>query len=216
MAEALRSLLSNDLAMTCVVAAGSLLAVWVPFYRALKIGLVALSATRRIENRELARGLQRGLVDADEPLALLTLRVLGKSLRENRESHPSEFIVDATKQYALNEFEGSFSRPISMYANVLPPIGFIGTTGGLLILFLSMRVASDSLELGALAMALTSSLFALVGFTILEGFKIRLYRRALAAVQDAFRFYRAVDSRGPAGDSGRPGLDPASAASSAS
>ena len=69
-------------------------------------------------------------------------------------------------------------------------IGFIGTTGGLLVLFLSMRIASDSLEIGALAMALTSSIFALIGFAILEGVKIRLYGRMLGGLDDALSFYR--------------------------
>ena len=71
-----------------------------------------------------------------------------------------------------------------MYANILPPIGFIGTTGGLLILFLSMHMADSSLELGALAVALLSSIFALVGFSMLEGWKIRLYGRLLACVDE--------------------------------
>jgi hypothetical protein len=77
-----------------------------------------------------------------------------------------------------------------MYTNILPPIGFIGTTFGFMILFLSMRMENDSLELGALAMALSSSLFALVGFALLEGLKIRLYRRLLSGLDDAIRFHR--------------------------
>ncbi len=83
-----------------------------------------------------------------------------------------------------------------MYANVLPPIGFIGTTAGLLILFLSMRVANETLELGALAVALTSSLFALIGFTILEGMKIRLYGRMVGGMDEAVAYYRKRAQQG--------------------
>ena len=82
-----------------------------------------------------------------------------------------------------------------MCANILPPIGFIGTTGGLMILFVSMRVASDSLELGALAVALGSSIFALVGYTFLEGLRFRLYRRLLARLDDAQEFQRQLAQR---------------------
>jgi hypothetical protein len=65
-----------------------------------------------------------------------------------------------------------------------------GTTCGLLILFLSMRIANDSLEMGALALALTSSIFALIGYAALEGFKIRLYHRMISRIDDALIFYR--------------------------
>jgi hypothetical protein len=54
-----------------------------------------------------------------------------------------------------------------------------------------MRMANDSLELGALAMALSSSLFALVGFALLEGLKIKLYRRLLSGLDAAVRFHRS-------------------------
>ena len=45
----------------------------------------------------------------------------------------------------------------------LPPLGFIGTTLGLLILFVSMHVGDETLKLGALAFALTSRVCALLG-----------------------------------------------------
>jgi len=71
-----------------------------------------------------------------------------------------------------------------MYANILPPIGFIGTTAGLMVLFTSMRLASDNLELGGLALALSSTLYALLGYATIEGLKIRLYRRFLECLDD--------------------------------
>ena len=66
----------------------------------------------------------------------------------------------------------------------------LGTTGGLFVLFLSMQIASGSLELSALAMALTSSIFALVAFAILEALKFQLYRRMLERIDDAMSFHR--------------------------
>jgi hypothetical protein len=124
------------------------------------------------------------------------IRVLQKSLREGeREGQPSDFIFDATRQYILNEYEHHYSRLITMYASLLPPIGFIGTTGGMLILFLSMHLADDSLELGALAIALTSSVFALIAYAGLEGLKIRLYARLLGSIRDVEALYHKADAR---------------------
>jgi hypothetical protein len=99
-----------------------------------------------------------------------------------REACPADFVVDASRQYVSHAYETQYAQPISMCANILPPIGFIGTTGGL---FVSMQIGSDSLELGALAAALTSRIFALLGFAILEGLKFRLYRRLLDRLSDA-------------------------------
>ena len=181
--------MQSDLGITLMVSGVSLLAIWVPFYRGLLLCGQALGATRRLAPGELSRRLKQRGEAAGEPVGLRMLRVLGKSLRE-RDGQPTEFVVDASRQYAAHEYDASYARPISMYANILPPIGFIGTTGGLLVLFLSMRMASDSLEMGALALALTSSIFALIGFAVLEAAKIRLYSRMLAGLDDALAFYR--------------------------
>jgi hypothetical protein len=177
--------------VTMLVSVVSLVAVWVPFYRGLKVCLQGLGATRRLGQGEIARLLGQRAAERGEPVVLRLLRVLGKTLKESSGAHPTEFVIDASRQCVVHEYDASYARPISMYANILPPIGFIGTTGGLLILFVSMRVASDSLEIGALAMALTSSIFALIGFAVLEGAKIRLYGRMLAGLDDALAFYRS-------------------------
>ena len=95
----------------------------------------------------------------------------------------------------VNEYDTHYAHPISMYANLRPPIGFIGTTGGMLILFLSMHFSNSSLEIGALAVALTSSIFALIGFSALEGLKIRLYGRLLGSLSDVHALYREADSK---------------------
>jgi hypothetical protein len=183
----LDSFLSAELGVTALVSAVALLAVWVPFYRGLKLSLRARGATRRVARKALAEGAgAEGEVDC---LALLMARVLAKSLRESQ-GHPAEFVIDASRQYVHNEYDSNYARLISMYANLLPPIGFIGTTTGMLILFFSMHTSSASLELGALALALTSSIFALVGFALLEAIKIRLYGRLLVCLDDAARLGR--------------------------
>ena len=114
--------ISFDLVLTCTVSALALLAVWFPLYRGLRLCLEARGATRRLDAAELRRRLDQPLGAPGEPLALLMVRTLVRSLRESS-GHPREFVIDATKQYVVNEYDMNFARPISMYANLLPPIG---------------------------------------------------------------------------------------------
>jgi hypothetical protein len=181
--------ITPDIVTTCIMSAVSLAAVWFPLYRGIRLCLDARAATRRLEAPELKRRMEQNGGAPGEPLAMLMLRTLVKSLRESQ-GHPREFIIDATKQYVVNEYDANYARRISMYANLLPPIGFIGTTTGLLVLFVSMHLADSSLELGALAIALTSSIFALIGFSMLEGLKIRLYGRLLACLDEVLELQR--------------------------
>jgi hypothetical protein len=192
---------TGDVGLTVLVSGASLLAVCVPFLRGLRVAAQALAATRRVDPGELERRL-RGSGGARDTVAVQMLRVLAGALRENEGAahQPTEFLVDASRQYVTHDWESTYARPLSMYANLLPPIGFIGTTGGLLILFLSMHMSNATLELGALALALTSSIFALIAFAILEGLKIRLYGRLLACLDDVLALQRATEeSREAAG-----------------
>jgi len=188
------SMLGDETIMWLVTAI-ALVAVGAPFYQGLRTALGAWSATRRISTEELKRG-QVDRPGSSEPLAVLMIRVLQKSLHEDeREGQPSDFVFDATRQYVVNEYEHHYSRLITMYASLLPPIGFIGTTGGMLILFVSMHLADDFLELGALAIALTSSVFALIAYAVLEALKIRLYGRLLDAMRDVEALHHEADAR---------------------
>jgi len=187
-------MLSGDAMMTWVVSLAALVAVWVPFVKGLKTCLQDWQATRTLTKAELAKPERvEGRV---EPMAALMMRTLHKALRENEtHGHPSDFIYDATRQYVMNEYETHYATPVTMVAGLLPPIGFIGTTGGMLILFLSMHFASTSLELGALAVALTSSIFALMAYACLESVKIRLYARLLEALDVVHKLYEEADAR---------------------
>jgi biopolymer transport protein ExbB/TolQ len=181
--------------LTWLVTLFALVVVWVPFYRGLKLSFQAWSATRRMERGELRSALQQGNRDDVEPLALLLLRILRKSLQSaDSEEHPSDMIFDASRQYVMNEYDLYYTRLITMFASLLPPIGFIGTTVGMLILFVSMHQANASLELSALAVALTSSIFALIGFAILEGLKIHLYRRLLLCLREVQSLFEDTEA----------------------
>ena len=204
----------GDEMMTWLVTGVALAAVCVPFIQGLRRALGAWSATRRVSSDELRAG-KANRPGTNEPLALLMIRVLQKSLREGeRDSQSSDFVFDATRQYVINEYEHHYARLITMYASLLPPIGFIGTTGGMLILFLSMHLADDSLELGALAIALTSSVFALIAYAALEAMKIRVYSRLLDSMRDVEALYQQADARREQGAASRQGM-PAPAAASA-
>ena len=185
----------GDETMTILVTGVALAAVCVPFFQGIRITLAGWAATRRASMDELRQGHPKN-EKRTEPLACLMIRVLQKSLREaEKEGQPSDFVFDATRQYVVNEYEHNYARLITMYASLLPPIGFIGTTGGMLILFMSMHLADDSLELGALAIALTSSVFALVAYAALEGLKIRIYARLLDSLRDVEALYQKADAR---------------------
>ena len=171
----------------------ALIVVWVPFFRGLRLSFQAWTATRCMDKGQLARALSAQKTDDVEPLSVLMLKVLKKSL--DSRGHPDDFVFDATRQYVLNEYDLFYSRPITMYASLLPPIGFIGTTVGMLILFVSMHQSNASLELSALAVALTSSIFALIGFAILEGVKIRLFTRLLSALREVESLYSDAESK---------------------
>lgn len=190
------ALVPGDEMLTWLVTFFALIAVWLPFVRGLKLSLQAWGATRKCTEAELRQGKSTREGGGVEPIALLMMRVLRKALHENEgERHPTDFVFDATRQYIINEYDDNYTRLIGMYASLLPPIGFIGTTGGMLILFVSMHFANASLELGALAIALTSSIFALIGYSVLEGVKIRLYGRLLQSLRSVHDLYREADDR---------------------
>jgi hypothetical protein len=50
---------------------------------------------------------------------------------------PDTFLRDAAFQFSERYFETKFLEPLSMLANLMPPLGFIGTILGMVIQFLS-------------------------------------------------------------------------------
>ena len=172
----------------------SLVAICVPFYRGLMLALRAFKRTRLVPRAGLEKALSFGTKGPTDSLGVLMLRVLAKSLksRDAREV-ASDFVVDATKQYVMNEYEATYSRPISMYANLLPPIGFTGTTIGILMRLLSMRLSNQALELGALGTALVATVLALIGFASMEAVKVYLYNRLLRCLDEAISVVRLAE-----------------------
>jgi hypothetical protein len=171
--------MTNAWLLAGIASLASLLVLWVPLSRGVSLFLRARIATRPVPVGELEQ--QRNGASGVDPqaLGLLLDRVEAESKRESDAPYSSAFIRDASRQYVMNEYESRYADPMAIYANILPPIGFVGTTIGLRVLFVSMHVANDSLHLSALALALSSSIFALVGYATLEGLRIHLYGQAV-------------------------------------
>ena len=184
-----------ELVITSAVSVLSLLAVALPLLRGLRVCFRARLATRWIPRTELCQLQRSHAPEPGEALAVLLVRVIESARAEGADGNqPAEFLRDAAKQYVLNEYEANYAQPISMYSNILPPLGFIGTTVGLLVLFVSMHLSNESLQLGALAIALTSTIFALIGLALLESLKIGVYSRLLRCIEEALG-YEAPEAR---------------------
>jgi len=187
---------SSQVTMVAVMSVLSLMAICVPFWRGLALAFHARHATRHFTRAALEKVLQYGPKDPGDSLALLMLRVLTKSLRskEAREVS-SDFVVDATKQYVVHEYESNYARPIGMYANLLPPVGLTGNAVGMLVLMVSKHISGTPLELGALGLALISTICALLGYATLEALRLRIYGRLLRCLDEVVGLHRAFEER---------------------
>lgn len=193
------SMLSTQATIVIVMSVLSLVAICVPLYRGLSLSARAFRATRLVPRPLLEKSLQLAAKGPADSIAVLMLRVLAKSLRSpDARSVASDFVVDASRQYVMNEYESSYSRPISMYANLLPPVGLAGNAIGMLILLVSKQMAGTTLELGALGLALSSTIFALIGYALLEAIKLRLYGRMLRCLDEVVSLQRTAEERSAA------------------
>jgi len=190
------SLFSTQGMIVIVMSAFSLVAICVPLYRGLALALRGHKATRFVPRPALEKSLQFATKGPVDSIAVLMLRVLAKSLRSpDARAVASDFVVDASKQYVMNEYEATYARPMSMYSNLLPPVGLAGNAIGMLILLVSKHMAGTPLELGALGLALSSTIFALLGYALVEAIKLRLYGRMLRCLDEVVSLHRTAEER---------------------
>ncbi len=85
---------------------------------------------------------------------------------------PDTFLRDAAFQFSERYFETKFLEPLSMLANLMPPLGFIGTILGMVIQFLSnsAHLKSD-ITIAGIATALYTTFLALILYTFVEFMK---------------------------------------------
>ncbi len=116
---------------------------------------------------------------------------------------PDAFIRDAAFQFSDRYFEENFVDPLSMAANLMPPLGFIGTILGMVIHFLSNTgTLNTDVTIAGIATALYTTLIALICYTFLEFLKKCIYSLAykridegLAAVSNNKKIYSKENDR---------------------
>jgi len=124
--------------------------------------------------------------DARTPLALVAASFFArtKSHYENERQRgtvdkvipPDAFIRDAAFQFSERYFEEKFLDPVGMMANLMPPMGFIGTIIGMVVHFLANSgTLNTEVTVAGIATALYTTFIALLCFTSLEFLKKIFY-----------------------------------------
>ena len=180
MFSSLANLISGEARMALAVSVLSLLAVSWPLTKGTILCWRARAVTRA------PRAGRQEEAGAGSRIAEL-VREIRQSTASTTSAEPEAFIRDAAKQLVVSEYESSYAEPISMYSNLLPPIGFIGTVCGLAIRLYSMQSSESALQLSGLALALSSTIFALVSYAILESVQIALYGRLSVSIDAGLR-----------------------------
>jgi biopolymer transport protein ExbB len=86
-----------------------------------------------------------------------------------RATPPDAYLRDAASQYSYRYFEEKHLEPIALMANLMPPLGFIGTIIGMVVHFLANNASLNSnLSVAGIATALYTTFVGLVCYTVLE------------------------------------------------
>ncbi len=112
--------------------------------------------------------------------------------RQYKTTPPDGYIRDAAFQFSERHFQEHFLEPISLIANLMPPLGFLGTIIGISVHFLSNAgTLNSNLTVTGIATALYTTFIGLICFTVLE-FLLKIFyplsrkriEEGLAAVAD--------------------------------
>ncbi|MGE4492894.1 MAG: MotA/TolQ/ExbB proton channel family protein [Syntrophotalea sp.] len=125
------------------------------------------------------RSLHHLTADIKMPLALLAASFFVRTkLHYEQEQQrgtvdkvipPDAFIRDAAFQFSERYFEEKFLEPVAMMANLMPPMGFIGTIIGMVVHFLANSgTLNTEITVAGIATALYTTFIALICFTFLE------------------------------------------------
>ena len=95
---------------------------------------------------------------------------------------PNEFLRDATRQVAENNFDGRYVNNIYMCANLLPPIGLWGTVAGMIVIFLYTGDPGNALNKGAIGTKLWSTFLALMYYVSLEAICLFLVMKSRKSI----------------------------------
>ena len=90
-------------------------------------------------------------------------------LQQHKTIPPDGYIRDAAFQYSERYYRDRFLEPISLIANLMPPLGFLGTIMGISVHFLSNAgTLNSNLTVTGIATALYTTFVGLICFTVLE------------------------------------------------
>jgi biopolymer transport protein ExbB/TolQ len=121
----------------------------------------------------------------DDGLAESVAKMLWSTTQdEGKDGHaaPQAFLRDATRQVAVNSFDGRFVNNIYSCANVLPPIGLWGTVAGMIVIFLYTGDPGNALNKGAIGTKLWSTFLALMYYVTLEAICLFLTMKSRKAI----------------------------------
>jgi hypothetical protein len=132
--------------------------------------------------------LKKGISDSDS-FPLKVQKAWYSAIMDSEtscESKQSFFLKDAVFQYGLTTYyEGYLSKYENM-VNLLPPMGFLGTVVGLLLLFVDAGGdVKQSLSSVGMGTALLTTIFALSSYIFFETLKPLLNSRAERCVKKA-------------------------------
>jgi biopolymer transport protein ExbB len=165
------------------------------FFNAIWLIFGAYRNARLVKNDRLAT-LVRTKSHLDDPLMVVAAKTYYSAQKEHGETqYPASFLVDATHQLVENLFHTRYINKISMITNLLPPMGFIGTIFGMIMIFLAKGDPNSDLNTTGLGAALFTTLVALTCFVILEAFKKSLINLAASRIERALSFQGLDPSR---------------------
>ncbi|MDY6830861.1 MAG: MotA/TolQ/ExbB proton channel family protein [Thermodesulfobacteriota bacterium] len=146
------------------------------FLNGLWISLKAFRWLRRVDDQTIEGSLSE-VPYADDPVVMIVAKTVSGDRRDPRRNAAERlFLADATRQMAENMFESRYMEPLTMFASLLPPLGFIGTVFGMILIFLVKVDPGSELSTIGLGAALFTTLAALILFVVLEIIKLWLLR----------------------------------------
>jgi biopolymer transport protein ExbB/TolQ len=156
-----------------------------------------MAATTEEAKKELVKAIQSPVDNFDVPITILTAKTLYDGVVSHKQANEPIFfgaLEDSTEQIMENFLENRYIRPITLYANVLPPIGFIGTVVGMILVFSAGSDSAVQINTKGLGIALLSTLYALSGFVLIELVKIWIVNRASHCIDVGINLFHELDN----------------------
>ena len=175
--------LISDIVLGCIYVGSALL-----FFNALWLIIQAYRHVRMIKGETLTQ-LAPEVAHLDDPLMVVAIKTLYAAKEQHSQTpFPISFLVDATHQLVENLYHTRYINKITMITNLFPPVGFIGTIFGMIMIFLAKGDPNSDLNTTGLGAALFTTLIALTCFVILEVFKKSLINKAASRIERALSF----------------------------